>query len=121
MQLLGSLGIDLKLLLAQIINFAILLWLLNKLLYKPIVKRIESDEEQLRQVEKEKESLTKDRQSFEKEKHDTLIKVKKEAEKIITEAEDISDKMKHRIHAEAEKEKEQIIKQIQSRLKDTNG
>jgi len=64
--------------------------------------------------------LDKEKTEFEKKRHNTLSKVKKEAEKIITEAENISDNMQKRIHAEAETEKDKIIKQIKSRLKDLN-
>ena len=50
MEILGKLGIDIKLLIAQIINFGLLLWLLKKFLYAPIVRRIEKDERELNEA-----------------------------------------------------------------------
>jgi len=43
MELLGKLGVDPRLLLAQIVNFGLLLLILNKFLYKPLIKKIEKD------------------------------------------------------------------------------
>ena len=66
MEFLKNLGIDVKLLIAQIINFGLLLWLLKKLLYKPFIKRIEKDE-------KERESARVENENLEKKKNDKVI------------------------------------------------
>jgi len=52
MDFLQKIGIDWKMILAQILNFLLLLFLLKKFLYKPILKEIEE--------EREKEKFLKD-------------------------------------------------------------
>lgn len=49
MEALSSLGIDWKILIAQIINFLILLFVLSKLLYKPLVGMLEQRKEKIAQ------------------------------------------------------------------------
>lgn len=118
MEILGKLGIDIKLLIAQIINFGLLLWLLKKFLYGPIIRRIEKDERELNEAKTQQEKLEKEREKFQKQKTTELKETRKKAETIVTEAEAISKKIKDHAHKEAEEEKEKVIQQIQSRLKD---
>jgi F-type H+-transporting ATPase subunit b len=66
-----SLGIDLKLIIAQLINFGILLFFLTKFLYKPVTKMLEERENKIGQGLKDaEEAATK------------LAKANDEAEKI---------------------------------------
>jgi F-type H+-transporting ATPase subunit b len=60
MELISKLGIDLKLLLAQIVNFVILFFILKKLLYKPLLnvmdkrkKMIEKSVEDAKKIEEQ--------------------------------------------------------------------
>lgn len=116
MEFLGKLGIDIKLLIAQIVNFGILLWLLKKFLYKPIIKRIEKDEEELKQAKFQKDKIQKEKEVFEKQQKQEKLNSKKEAKDIIKEAENIAQEIKENVRKEAEREKQAIIKQIKTRL-----
>lgn len=116
MQLLGSLGIDIKLLIAQIINFGLLLWFLSKFLYEPIVDRIQEDEAQLKQAKILKKQLEKERDLFEEQKKKEIAKSKKRAREIIKEAEIVANRIKKQAQEEADKEKQEVIKQIKARL-----
>lgn len=116
MEFLGSLGIDVKLLLAQVVNFAILLWFLTKFLYKPIIKRIEQDEADLNEAQTEAKELQKQQELFKKEKAKEVVQAKKRSRKIIKEAEEIANQIKNKAKEESDKEKKAVIKQIKSRL-----
>ncbi len=116
MNFLGNLGIDVKLLMAQIVNFALLLWLLSKFLYKPIVDRVEKDETELKQAETLKDELEKEKKIFNTEQTEGRNSAGKKAKDIIEEAESIAEKIKSQSRSEAEKEKEAVIKQIKDRL-----
>ena len=116
MELLGSLGIDWKLLIAQIINFALLLWLLAKFLYKPIIKRIEKDEMELKQARTKKSELDREQEAFTEQKRKDMAEAKQRSREIIKEAESIAQEIKKRARQEAEQEKQAVIKQIKSRL-----
>jgi len=102
MDALTSLGIDFKLLIAQIVNFGILLFVLTKFLYKPLVKLLDERKQKIAQglddSQKAEEKLaeadsTSKRQISEAVTQANLIieKAKKEAE---LEAGQILDKAK---------------------------
>lgn len=118
MKFLGNLGIDLGLLVAQIINFGLLLLILNHWVYKPIVKKIEEDEEKLKEAQKVKQDLEAEKQNFLTQKSQTEVSVKQHADQIISEAEKIASDIKNKAQLEAEAEKEAVIRQIKSRLND---
>lgn len=116
MEILGNLGIDWKLLIAQIINFGLLLWLLSKFLYKPIVKRIEKDEGELAEARKQKKELDAEIEVFEKRRKEEISGAKLRAREIIKEAEKIGEEIKKETHAKTEKESAAIIEQSKKRL-----
>lgn len=118
MSFFGKLGIDPKLLIAQIINFGLLLWLLKKLIYQPVIKKIREDEKKLSKAEKQAEKLKQEREELEKKKQQEISEAKKKARSIIKEAEETEAKIKEEAHKEAEEEKEAVINQIRDRLKD---
>ncbi|MFZ2970091.1 MAG: F0F1 ATP synthase subunit B [Minisyncoccia bacterium] len=87
-----KLGLDLNLLIAQIVNFVLLLVALQYLAYKPILKllndRTEKIEKSLRQAKKIEEEL----QRTEETKLSEIKKAKEDAQKIIKEAYEMSEK-----------------------------
>lgn len=115
MDFLSQLGIDLNLLIAQIINFGVLLWLLSKFLYKPIVKRIEKDESELRQSKILKESLAVEVENFKKQKDEEIKEIKKRSRDIIKEAESVSLNIKNKSKEESEKIKNAILDKANKR------
>jgi F-type H+-transporting ATPase subunit b len=116
MNFLGSLGIDIRLLIAQVINFAILLWILSKFLYKPLVKKIEADEAELKEAEMQQKELEKQRALFAQEQSSGTSQAKKKAKDIIDEAEQVAKKIKAEAAEDTAKEKQAVIDQIASRL-----
>lgn len=85
MEILNNFGFDPVILVAQIVNFLIILYLLKRFLYKPVLsmlkKRKETVEEGLRQAEEARITLEK---TIEEEKK-ILTKAQDEAKKIIEE------------------------------------
>jgi F-type H+-transporting ATPase subunit b len=116
MHLLGQLGIDIKLLIAQIINFGLLLWLLSKFLYKPIIKRIEKDEQELRQARIQNIRFNEEREQFAKKQKAEIAKIKRRSQEIIKEAESIASQIRKQIKEEATNEKKAIIERAKQRL-----
>jgi len=117
MQFFGSLGIDWRLFLAQIVNFAILLWLLKKLVYKPIIKRIEKDEAELEAAKREREALEKEREEFAKWRQKETEIVKEQSQEIIKEAQSIAKNIEKEAKEKIEKKKQALLLQFQSQLK----
>src|SRR3989344_4517131 len=97
-----KLGIDLKLILVQIVNFGLLLFILKKVLYKPVLEYIKKRREELEANEKEKGVI-------EKAKLELVLKEKKILADTLKEKEEILKNAKR--EAEAGKEK-LLIRQI---------
>jgi F-type H+-transporting ATPase subunit b len=106
---LASLGIDWKLLIAQAINFLILLLLLNKFLYKPIVQllsdRKKRVEEGIRQADQAKTELDK----AEVEARKMVSKAVDDAQKIQSESKKTAEQEVTKILSAAQKRAEKII------------
>ena len=119
-EFLGKLGVDINLLIAQIINFGLLVLILKKFLYSPIIKRVEEDEAKLKEAQTRKEALEKERADFENYKEKTTSEAHKKAESIIKEAEDVALNIKERYEDQAKTEKKKVIEQIHERLSEVN-
>ena len=117
MNILSSLGIDINLLIAQIINFVLLLWLLAMLVYKPIVKRIEKDEAELQQVQAKEKLLEEEKKSFSLQKAAELSDANRRAKEIIKEAEGIAEGSKKQAGERMEIETAQMIEGTKTALK----
>jgi len=105
-----ALGIDLKLFIAQIINFVILFLVLSKFLYKPIVKML-SDREQkickgLKDSENAEKCLGQAKADSDKIKNDAY----KEADKIISESKKEADEKATSIVKKANDQADKILK-----------
>lgn len=116
MEFLGNLGIDVKLLVAQIINFGLLLWLLTKFIYKPIIKRIEKDEKELKQAQIQNKELEQEKEDFAEQRKKEIAEIKKRTKEIIKEAKNISQTIKKEAHTKAEKDALLLINQTKEKL-----
>ncbi len=85
-KILEQFGINPWLLAAQIVNFFILLFILKKLLYKPILKMLEERKEHIAQSLKNAEKIERKLLEIEEEEEKRLIKAGMDAEKLIKEA-----------------------------------
>lgn len=116
MHLLGDLGVDISLLVAQIVNFLFLLWVLSKFVYKPLVEKIESDEKALSEIKNAQAQLEKKEKDLKIREKTHSTQTKNRAKSIIKEAEEIAATIIETAQTEARTEKEAVIKQINRRL-----
>lgn len=79
-------GVQPILLAAQVVNFLVLLFLLKKFAYKPILNILDVRREKIALSLKQAEGIEKRLQAIEAEKDDKLKKATKEAQEIISEA-----------------------------------
>ncbi len=107
--LLNNFGVDWKLLLAQLINFAILFVLLRKFAYKPILgilrKRREEIEKGVRFTEEAEQNL----KSVDEKKSQILGAAKNEALAIVVDSQNIAKEQKEEILKETAKKADGII------------
>jgi len=88
MEVLNQFGINPILLAAQVVNFLILLWLLNKFLYKPITRVLEERKQKVAEANKNAEEIEKKLLEITAYKDEEILKAVKEGEKIIKDASD---------------------------------
>lgn len=86
MEILNQFGINPILLAAQIVNFFILLFILKKFLYKPILKVLETRKQKIEESLKNAEEIEKKLAEISTREEEALLKAAKEGEKIIKEA-----------------------------------
>lgn len=116
MELLSKLGIDIKLIIAQIVNFGLLLFILSKLLYKPIINKIERDENEFKQAKKQKQELEKHLLEFEKRKKKEIEEARKISKEIIKEAENIAKTIKKDAKEKADEESKMLIRKAENKI-----
>jgi len=115
--LIEALGLDLRILLAQFINFSILIFVLWRFAYKPIFKLLEERRAKIAQGIKDSEESALKLQEAEEHKKEIIAASRKEANLIIEEAknkaeiryQEIIGKSKADLKVILEEEKEKII------------
>lgn len=83
-------GIQPILLLAQIVNFLVLLFILNKLLYKPLLKVLSDRKQKIEESLKNSERIEQKLVEISQEEEKRILKAAAEGEKIIKQARDMA-------------------------------
>ncbi len=120
-ELLTSLGIDWKLFIAQLINFSILLFVLYKFAYKPVLKMLEDRTEKIEKGLADAEESGEKLKEIEEKEKAVLVKAKKQANDIIKKAQEQADINKTELTKIAQTESDKIIqkaKKVASEEKD---
>jgi F-type H+-transporting ATPase subunit b len=123
MELLEALGINLKILFAQLVNFSVLLFILWRFAYRPILNILKERREKVSQgVEDAKNAGLKLDEAKAKERA-IIIEAKKQSQSIIDEATERAEKKKKAILDKAKEEVGEVIniekKKIQQEKADT--
>lgn len=86
-----KLGINFNLIVAQAVNFILLLIVLQRFAYKPILKMLNERTEKIEKSLKQAQKIEEELKNTEKIKRVEIEKAKKEAQKIVQEAYEISE------------------------------
>lgn len=116
MRILGRVGIDTKLLIAQMVNFGLLVWFLKRFLYAPIIQRIETDERRLREAKQAREKLERERKQFLTRKTSELAGARQRAQEIIARAHTLAQKIEAQARRRAEAEEKAVFAQWEKHL-----
>lgn len=109
MELFSALGINGKILLAQFVNFAVLVFVLWRFAYKPILKFLEDRRKKIEEGVRNSElAIIKLSEVAEKEK-EVIVEAKKEALNLINKARDNADKKGQEIIKKAQEEASLVI------------
>ena len=109
MELLSKLGIDWKLLIAQIVNFTILLSVLAYFVYKPLLNLLDARREKIRKAMEDVERVSKQTQEMERIRTEKLRTIDEEAGKALERAKKQAEEMKSAILFAAEKEAAELL------------
>lgn len=116
MELLSKLGIDWKLLIAQAVNFFILLFVLVKFVYKPVLemldKRAKLIEKGVHDAKISGERLTQ----IERERDTTMAKAQKEVGAMFEQAKADAEAMKKDIVAAARSEADDVLRKVRLQM-----
>src|SRR3989344_4140632 len=85
-ELFSNLGIDGRLLLAQAVNFLLVLWLLNKFVFKKVLAHLEERRNKIEQGLELTERANREIERIDEARHRELEKARTEAEKILADA-----------------------------------
>lgn len=105
-----KLGIDWKLFIAQVVNFTILLFVLYRYLYKPILDMLDKRAKMVARSVDEAKKAEISINEAEKMREESVKKARIESKKIINEAKEIIAKEKENMLAGAKEESSRIIK-----------
>lgn len=123
-----ALGIEWTLLLAQIVNFGILIILLRMFLYQPVLKMLNARKERIAQSMKDAERVSAAAREAEQEKGKVLEQARREAQEIRAQATRDAEKIAQDVRGRAEQEATDIrmkaqadaAKQVELALADAN-
>ncbi len=105
----GELGLDLGLLVSQAVNFLLLLLLLYRFLFKPVMGKLEERAARIKQGLEDAEESARIREQAEKEYQETLGRARQEAHEIIEQATRTAEQQRQEILAQARQEAHEIV------------
>lgn len=105
----GTLGLNAKLFIAQLINFSVVLFILWKWVFKPVGGALEKRRKKIDDSLKKAEDLEVRMQNFEKERQEEIAKARRQAEEIVQNALKAADEAKVETVEAARKEAEKVL------------
>ena len=115
-ELISKLGIDWKLLIAQIVNFLVLLFVLWKFAYGPIIAMLEKRQKKIEKGLKDAEDAHKKLAESEERQKEILKKARTEAKVIVEKSRKQAEKAKSEIALEAKLQSEKIITDAKAQI-----
>jgi F-type H+-transporting ATPase subunit b len=115
-ELIHNLGIEWKVILAQIVNFAILLFILKKFAYGPVVRILNERRRKIEEAIERSKSVDEKMAEIEALKEKVLDRARRESEKIIGKAEQTAKKVQEEILASAHHKSEKFMEETRKKI-----
>lgn len=116
MELLGKIGVDPKLILAQAVNFLGLVFILRILVYKPIVAIFKRREELAHKLEDDLAQIEKRRREAEAASRAKLLEAESRANEILAQARKTASTLEERSYAENRRYLDDLLRETKSRI-----
>ena len=114
--LISQLGIEWKVLIAQVINFGILFSVLTYFLYRPILKMLDKRRQDIAKDKENRELLLEKIEGLETMKEDLLKKGRQESDNILKNAEKAAQRIKETAVKDTEKEVEKMHREMKLKM-----
>ncbi|MFQ6015027.1 MAG: F0F1 ATP synthase subunit B [Anaerolineae bacterium] len=111
-----KLGINTGYLISQIINFLLILFILQRFLYKPVLKMLDERRERIRTSMEEAEEARRKAAEAEEEYQKRIEQARKEAEAIVARAEEEAQKARDAILEEARADARRLREQAEAEV-----
>lgn len=115
-ELIHSLGIEWPILIAQIVNFAILLVVLSKFVYKPVMRALDDRREGVKKALEREETAAAKLALAEADREKILEQARNESQKIIDGAKQDGSKLQEKLIAAAKEEIERMKNEATKKL-----
>jgi F-type H+-transporting ATPase subunit b len=115
-QFFTAFGVDLPKLLFQVINFLLLLYLLNRFLFKRVLQILDERTERIRKGLEDAEAAARDRELAASEREAALTDSRKEAQALLARAAKIAEDTRAETVAEAKAEAERLIERAHEEI-----
>ena len=116
MELLNSLGINAKLLIAQIVNFLILLFVLYKFAYGPVLRMLDERTKKIEKGMKDAEASGKKLEEIAAKEKGILDEAKNQAKEIVKRSEDAAVKQAEEIVITAKDQTQKMLETAQKQI-----
>ena len=116
LEILGNVGFDWKVALANFVNFLIILFILNKFFFKSLGKTLDERKKKIVEGLAFREEAERDRQNAFAEKSTILSQAREEETKLLQAAHEKAESLKSSLIANAEKEAEGIVAKAEGEL-----
>lgn len=118
MELLTKLGVDWKLLLAQIINFFILMVVLYKLVYKPVLDLLDKRAKTIEKGVSDAKESEKRLQEIEKTRQESMAQTRKEMGRMLDQAKTEADQVKKDLMAAAQTQADDLMRRTKIQIEE---
>ncbi len=112
----SAIGLDVRALIWQVVNFAILLWLLKKFAYKPIMSILSQRQAVIEESLRTAAEVEEAKKKTEGQRHQIIKQAEGQAHKIMQQSKQQATALKSAAEEEAQSRADQIIKQGKSKI-----
>lgn len=112
----GLFGLNWKLFLAQLVNFAIVLFVLWKFVFKPVTNNMQARAKKIEDSLVNADRITKEKEEFEHWKAEQMVNARHEATIILTEAKQNAEKLKAQTIEATRTEQQQVLEKAKKDL-----
>lgn len=113
---LGTLGINGKIFLAQLINFGVILFVLWKYAFTPVAKMLQQRADKIEKSVHDAGRIETEKQEFEVWKNEAMKEARAQASAIVTQAKTEAEKNREEITAQTKADQQKLIEQTKAQI-----